>query len=180
MIEISKGDITLRRFRFSDCERLVELANNPKVSENLRDGFPHPYTLQDAKVFIKSHLEDTHSAVFAIEFKGQYVGNIGLHAQTDVYRKSFELGYFLGESYWGQGIMTKAVQLMIEHGFLNLDVERIFSSVFGFNKASQRVLEKCNFKMEGIARQAIYKKNTFFDEYLYGMTRNDWQKQRVG
>jgi RimJ/RimL family protein N-acetyltransferase len=96
MVKLTDGNITLREFSQNDKYRLVELANNRKIFNNLRDAFPHPYTLQNAENFIDMCQKTNPPQLFAIEYDGLYVGNIGLHKETDVYRKSAEIGYFLG------------------------------------------------------------------------------------
>ncbi len=161
------GDVTIRKFRRSDKVRMAEIANNPKIAANLRDAFPSPYTLEDAQKFISICLRQEPYEVFAIEFEGEYVGNIGLHRQDDVYRKTAELGYFIGEPYWNKGITTRAVKLICEYGFRELDVDKIFSGVFSFNTASQRVLEKCGFTLEAILKSAVIKNGEICDEYRY-------------
>jgi len=161
------GDVTIRKFRRSDKVRMAEIANNPKIAANLRDAFPSPYTLEDAQKFISICLRQEPYEVFAIEFEGEYVGNIGLHRQDDVYRKTAELGYFIGEPYWNKGITTRAVKLICEYGFRELDVDKIFSGVFSFNTASQRVLEKCGFTLEAILKSAVIKNGEICDEHRY-------------
>ncbi|MDX9848248.1 MAG: GNAT family protein [Tenuifilaceae bacterium] len=159
--------VSLREFTPADRDRLAKLANNEKISINLRDGFPHPYTLADAERFIEISRSFSPPQIFAIEYEGHYVGNIGLHRCDDVYRKSAEIGYFLGEPYWNMGIMPKAVTLICDYGFQNLDIVRIHTGVFEFNTASQRVLEKCGFTKEGVFKQAIFKQGKLWDEIRY-------------
>lgn len=166
-MEFSDGVIRLRQLKISDKLRLAELANNSKIAVNLRDGFPHPYTVDDAVKFIESFGVQIPQQVFAIEYKGEYVGNIGLHKGTDVYRLSAEIGYFLGEPFWNKGIMTRAVNLICDYGFKNLDIVRIYAGIFEFNPASMRVLEKCGFKRESVAEKAIYKKGAIWNEMKY-------------
>ena len=173
MIIIQHDKVSLRPIELSDKERLVELANNKNVSINLRDGFPNPYSRDDAEKFIKNCISQKPVTVFAIEFEGLYVGNISLIPGTDVYRRSAEIGYFLGELYWNKGIMTRAVNLICEYGFKNFDIERIHTGVFDYNHASQRVLEKCGFKKEGTFRRAVFKGGKFFDEIRYSKLRNE-------
>ena len=105
-MKLKSGDVELRVLRESDALRLVELADNEKISENLRDAFPHPFTLQDAEKFIHKAMKQEVPTSFAIEYKGEYVGNIGLKIGEDVHRKTAEIGYFIGESYWNKGIAT--------------------------------------------------------------------------
>jgi RimJ/RimL family protein N-acetyltransferase/ubiquinone/menaquinone biosynthesis C-methylase UbiE len=164
---LTDGTVTLRNFRRTDKYRMAEMANNEKVAINLRDAFPHPYALADAQLFINTFIGQNPVQVFAIEYQGKYVGNIGLHRQDDVYSKSAELGYFIGEPYWNRGITTRAVKLICDYGFKELDVVRIYSGVFEFNTASQRVLEKCGFEREAVMRSAVCKKGRIFDEIRY-------------
>ena len=157
----------MRKFRRNDKYRMAEIANNMKIAVNLRDAFPYPYSLEDARKFINMCLRVKPYQVFAIEFEGEYVGNIGLHKQDDVYRKTAELGYFIGEQYWNRGITTRAVNLICEYGFRELDVIKIFSGVFSFNTASQRVLEKCGFEREAVLKSSVIKNGKIYDEYRY-------------
>jgi [ribosomal protein S5]-alanine N-acetyltransferase len=167
MIKLTNENVTLREFTTDDKFRLTELANNPNIAVNLRDGFPNPYTIADAENFLEKYAGSEGSQIFAIEYNGVYVGNIGLHKGTDVYRLSAEIGYFLGEPYWNLGIMTKAVNLICDYGFKNLDIVRIHAGIFEFNPASMRVLEKCGFKRESVAEKAIFKKGKVYNEIRY-------------
>lgn len=161
--------VRLRPLLESDLTKLTEYANNRKVSINLRDGFPFPYTMEDAQKFLQMIATNTSIHLFAIEYNGEYAGNISLSVGADVYRKSAEIGYFIGEPLWNKGITTKAVTLMTEWGFRNLDIVRIYAGVFEFNKASQRVLEKCGYTKEAVSRSAICKENKIYDEIRYAI-----------
>jgi [ribosomal protein S5]-alanine N-acetyltransferase len=169
METVTSGDVKLRSFRLSDCERMTCLANNENISRNLRDGFPHPYTLAHAEAFIRKCMDQKPASVFAIEYKGEYVGNIGIMKCSDVYRKSAEVGYFLGEEYWGKGIATQALKLVCEYGFRELDIIRIHSGVYEHNLASQRVLEKCGFVKEGVFKMAVFKYDKYWNEVRYAL-----------
>jgi RimJ/RimL family protein N-acetyltransferase/2-polyprenyl-3-methyl-5-hydroxy-6-metoxy-1,4-benzoquinol methylase len=166
-IRMTDGIVTIRKLRRSDKYRMAELANNEKISVNLRDAFPYPYAIADAETFIAGCISHNPVEVFAIEYHGQYVGNIGLHKQSDVYSKSAELGYFIGEPFWNRGITTRAVKLICDYGFKELDIVRIFSGIFQFNPASQRVLEKCGFEKEAVCKNAVCKKGKIYDEIRY-------------
>jgi [ribosomal protein S5]-alanine N-acetyltransferase len=166
-MELISGDIKLRPFRLSDGARLVELANNENIARNLRDGFPNPYNLQHAETFLRKFMDLDPPTFFAIEYKGEHVGNISLLKGQDVYRKSAEVGYFIGEDYWNKGIATTALGLICDYGFKNLDIARIHTGVYEHNLASQRVLEKCGFVKEGIFKMAVYKRELFWNEVRY-------------
>lgn len=161
------GDVAIRELMEADLEKLTEYADNERVSINLRDAFPQPYTLTDARNFWEMVNKQQPKTFFAIEYKGNYAGNIGLSLGIDVYRNSAEIGYFIGEPLWNRGIMTQAVNMMVDFGFSTLGVVRIYASVFEFNKASQRVLEKCGFEKEAILKKAITKKDIIYDEVRY-------------
>jgi len=167
MITLTSENVTLREFKSDDKYRLAELADNPKISINLRDGFPNPYTVADAENFFEKFANQESALVLAVEYNGEYVGNIGLHKGTDVYRKSAEIGYFLGEPYWNLGIMTKAVKLICDYGFKTMDIVRIHAGIFEFNPASMRVLEKCGFKREAIREKAVFKQGKVWNEMVY-------------
>lgn len=164
--------VKLRPLRIEDAPRLVELANNPKISRNLRDVFPHPYLPEHAEKFIDMCLKHKPTQVFAIEYLGEYAGNIGLHPGDDVYRRSAEIGYFIGESYWNKGIATEAVKQMVVYGFSNFDIARIHAGVFEYNAASQRVLEKCGFKKEAVFKKAVFKNNRMWNEVRYALVES--------
>lgn len=166
-MELISGNVKLRGFRKSDAQRMSELANNENVSKNLSDGFHHPYTLEHAEDFLRKYKDQNAVTIFAIEFKGDYVGNIGLIKGTDIHRQSAEIGYFIGEPYWHKGITTTAVKLITEYGFKNLDIVRIHTGIFEYNTASIRVLEKCGFIKEGVFQKSVFKQGKLWDEVRY-------------
>src|SRR3954470_11638064 len=100
---------TIREWRLEDAESVVRHANNRQVWLTLRDVFPHPYTMADAKEFLARTVAANPATNFCIEVAGSAVGEIGLHLQTDVHRYSAEFGYWLGQEFCGRGIMTEAV-----------------------------------------------------------------------
>jgi len=167
IIIAAAGEVVLRELLDSDLGKLVEYANNEKVSKNLRDAFPKPYLPENAIGFKNMVDSLKPKTFFAIQYQNQYVGNISLSIGTDVYRKSAEIGYFIGEPFWNRGIATKAVNLITNWGFSHLDIVRIHTGVFEFNKASQRVLEKCGFVKEAVFRKSICKNNELFNEIRY-------------
>jgi RimJ/RimL family protein N-acetyltransferase len=169
MTILKDQDVALRKFKQNDAIRMQELANNEKISINLRDAFPHPYTLSDAKDFIENCLSQDPITTFAIEYEGEYVGNIGLGQGSDVYRKSAEIGYFIGEPYWNKGITTKAVNLITKYGFEKLGIVRIHTGIYEYNPASMRVLEKCGFEKDGVFRAAIFKNGKMWDEHRFSI-----------
>ena len=162
-----KEKIKIRPLNLSDKSELAKLANNKKIWDNLRDYFPYPYNENDADFFIKLTEQENPKQNFGIEYNGKLCGVIGLIIQKDVYRKSAEIGYWIGEPYWGMGIATKAVELITVYGFNTLNLNRIYTGVFEYNTASMKVLEKNGFEKEGIFKKAVFKNEKFFDEHRY-------------
>jgi len=148
---------------------LAVVANSKKLARNMRDGFPHPYSLQNAHDFIQICMDKEIQSIFAIFYHGEFAGSVGLHPQKDVYRKSAELGYYVAEKYWNKGIASKSVGLIVKFGFESLHLTRIYAGVFQNNIASMRILEKNGFVLEGIKRKAIFKNNKILDEHFYAI-----------
>lgn len=169
----ASSEIRLRIFTPEDAEHLAVIANNPKVAANLRDAFPCPYAREDAVKFIADAMAANPTNRFAIEWKGQHVGNVGIFPGEDIYRLSAEIGYFIAEPYWGKGIATEAVRQIVEYGFSTLGMIRIYAGVFAYNPASMKVLEKCGFQKEGIARNALIKNGKIWDEHRYAIIRGE-------
>lgn len=162
-----KKKIKIRHLKLSDKAELAKLANNKKVWDNLRDYIPYPYRESDAEFFIDLTNKEEPKQTFGIEYKGKLSGVIGLVMQKDVYQKSAEIGYWIGEPFWGNGIATSVVELITKYGFDTLDLNRIFTGVFEYNIASMRVLEKNGYKKEGIFKNAILKNDKVYDEHRF-------------
>lgn len=162
---------TLRPWRRGDELSLVKHANNQKIWMNVRDHFPYPYTLSDAERWIFHASASLKDTVFAIVVNGNAVGGIGLIAKADVYKKSMEIGYWLGEEFWGQGIITEAIGAITEYGFSHFDIVRIYADVFEWNIASARALEKNGYVFEARLKKAIYKNGKIGDVLMYAKTK---------
>jgi [ribosomal protein S5]-alanine N-acetyltransferase len=161
------NNISLRQWQTEDAPALVTIANNKKIWDNLRDQLPHPYTVDDANDWI-AHCKKQKPAVnFAIIYKGEIAGSIGCVQKTDVYRKGMEIGYFVGETFWGKGIATEAVRILLEYITKHFEVVRIYAEVFAHNKASMKVLQKNGFYLESIRRKAAYKNKKIIDDYVW-------------
>ncbi len=159
--------IKWRTLEFADKTIMSPLANNKKIWDHVRDGFGHPYSQKNAEDFIRRQANSDTEKVFAIDCNGQICGLIGLILQKDVYRQSAEIGFWIGEPFWGQGISTKAVGLLLRYVTDELTMVRLYAGVFEYNVSSMRVLEKNGFEKEGIAQKAIYKNGKFWNEHRY-------------
>jgi RimJ/RimL family protein N-acetyltransferase len=162
---------TLRPFRREDEPSLVRHADNRNVSRNMRDRFPFPYTAADAREWTTRVSAQSPVANFAIVVAGEVVGGIGIEPGTDVFRRSAEIGYWLGEPFWGRGIATEAVRAVTDYAFRTFDICRLEAGVFAWNPASARVLEKAGYALEGRARLAVTKGGRTGDRLLYALVR---------
>lgn len=171
-------EFNIRPWNIADLDSLVKYANNWNVAKNLTNMFPHPYTQVDGKSFIEFVTADNLVHIFVIDIKGEAVGGIGIHPQSDIFIKNAELGYWLGEPFWGQKIISNAIRQIIEFGFSTYDIDRIFARPFGTNISSQKVLEKNNFKLEGHYEKILFKNGEYLDELVYALRRENWKKQK--
>lgn len=162
----------LRSWNSADIPALTRHANNANIARFMTDSFPHPYAEDNARAFIEFATKNTPVNIFAIEVDGEAAGGVGLHAQADIMRRNMELGYWLAEPYWGRGIITSAVKQMIDYGFRTFDIDRIYARPFGTNTASQKVLEKAGFRLEGRFEKTIFKNGELLDELIYAVRRS--------
>ena len=161
------NNVVLRPWQKQDAQELALVANNKNIWNNVRDALPSPYTVMDALQWI-AHVNDQNPVVnFAIVCKGNIAGSIGCITKQDISRKNIEIGYFVGERYWGNGIATEAVRLLVDFIETRLDVVRIEAHVFEQNKSSMKVLQKNGFHLEAISRKAAIKNNEVIDDYVW-------------
>ena len=165
---LKKGQVKLRGLQTEDSQDLAIQANDKAIFDKVRDYFPNPYTVDDAQAFITATLKEEPKVTFAITYHEQFAGVIGMKLQEDIYHRSAEVGYWLGASFRGKGITPVALALITSYGINTLDLNRLFAGTFSNNPASMRVLEKCGYLFEGVAKQAICKNGEFLDEHRYG------------
>ena len=170
-MELKLTRSVLREWKPGDEESLVRSANSRRIWRNLRDAFPNPYTLADAEHWIKIANPTTPIRNFAIVVDGAAVGGIGLVLKDDVFRRSAEIGYWLGERFWGRGIVTEAVRAVTDYAFATFDLCRVYAGVFEWNPASMRVLEKGGYEFECRMKKSVTKDGQTIDELIYAMVR---------
>ena len=159
--------VVLREWKKSDSTALAKIANNKKIWDNVRDRLPYPYTEQDAKEWLALVKKQKIVTTFCIEADGELAGSIGFTLKEDVYRKSAEIGYFIGENFWGRGIATEAIRQLVDYIEKKFDLVRIYAEVFEYNKASMKVLEKNGFYLESIRKKAAIKNNIVINDFVW-------------
>lgn len=170
-MELKLKSCSVRSWEWRDRDAIVRHANNRNVWINLRDRFPHPYTVNDACRWLDTVVGQKPETNFAIDVAGEAVGGIGFTVQYDVARRSAEIGYWLGEEFWGRGIATEALIAVTDYAFSNYDVCRLFAHVFDWNRASARVLEKAGYELEGRMKKSVTKDGQTIDQLMYAIVR---------
>ncbi len=172
-LPLDLGVCVVRDFVLEDAPALVRYANNRKVWRNLRDLFPHPYTQADADGFIARAIGCDPRDRLAVALGAEAIGGIGYTLHADVERASAELGYWIGEPFWGRGIATAAVRAVTRLIFARHPVEHVYAMPFSWNPGSARVLEKAGFQLEGQLRRHVIKDGHVLDQLVYGIVREE-------
>jgi RimJ/RimL family protein N-acetyltransferase len=162
----------LREWRRGDEPSLVRHANNRNIWLNVRDTFPHPYSRSDALDWVQLASGEGLNLVFAIDIDGFAVGAVGLRPGEDVNRLSAEIGYWLGEEFWGRGIATEALVAVTRHAIATHGLTRVYAVPFAWNAASCRVLEKAGYVLEARLRHSAIKNGELTDQMQYAYIPN--------
>ena len=166
-MQLTLKSCEVRSYKTADAESLARHADNRKIWLNLRDAFPHPYTTKDAREFIRSARHRSPESTFAIAVGGEAVGSVGFVLRHDVERVSAEIGYWLGEPFWGRGIATDALMAATDYAITTHALTRIYALPFAWNVASCRVLEKAGYALEGRLRRSAIKNGVITDQMQY-------------
>lgn len=166
-------ECSIRKWNIKDAAELAEMLNNKNVMNNLRDGLPYPYTVKDAEDYITAMLsaDQEKTFAFAIILNDRVIGSIGVFRCENIHFRTAEMGYYIGEPYWGKGIMTSAVKQTCQYIFEHTDIIRIFAEPFSDNIASCRVLEKAGFQPEGVLRKNAVKNGRMLDMKMYALIK---------
>ena len=164
----------LRKWRLSDAKELAAALNNKRILNNLRDGLPFPYTERDAAEYITAmrSADENDTFAYAITAEDHVIGSIGAFRQGNIHRQTAEMGYYLAEEYWGQGVMSGAIRQLCDIIFQTTDILRIYAEPFSYNAGSRRALEKAGFRYEGLMKSNAVKNGKVVDMALYSLTRS--------
>ncbi len=173
-MQLVDHDLVLRPYRDADRPVLPEIADNPNVARNLSVVFPHPYTQAEADRWVAYAKTQNPTLDFAIEYRGVLVGGGGLQPGRGDGEGGAELGYWLAEDYWGKGLATRAVRLLVDYGFTRLGLARIEARVRTTNVPSLRVLEKNGFTREGVLRSALTRDGVRYDAVVLGRLAREY------
>ena len=169
----SKMQVLLRPWSFADVNDLSTLANNRKIWDNVRDYFPHPYTRQKAEEWVSLHHQKKPVTHFAVETDGKLAGGISIMSKEDIYRCSAEIGYWIGEPFWGRGIASESIRQLLEIAWKQYpEVVRIYAEVFPANVASSRALEKNGFILESVRKKSCIKNGVIGNDLVFVKLRD--------
>jgi [ribosomal protein S5]-alanine N-acetyltransferase len=141
---------------------------------------PYPYPVGAAEEWINRTLDNMGNGEdfnFALARKtdGLFMGVIGIGSDPE--HKRAEIGYWLGKPHWSQGFMSEALRRVLDFGFDDLDLNRIYAGYFTRNPASRRVMEKAGMTYEGTARQNVLKWGEFVDVGSCSILRSEWESK---
>ena len=169
-MQVSLERCAIREWRLNDAPSLTRHANNRRVWLGLRDLFPHPYAIENAHEFLRQATAEKPTTKFCIDIESAAAGGIGIRIGEDVHRYVGQLGYWLGEEFWGRGIMTEAVSEFVNYCFKKFPLHRIYAEAYANNLASAHVLEKAGFVLEGRLRKNVVKDGKVLDSLLFAKT----------
>ncbi len=176
MIRLDTGETTVRAWQDADAPELAVQADDRRIWRNMRDAFPHPYGLQDARDFIAMARAKESSTFFAVLHSGRIAGGIGYTLHSDVERIGAEIGYWIGVEFWGRGVGTAALRLATGQAFdAHQELRRIYAVPYAGNAASARILEKVGYLLEGTLRQSVIKDGQVLDQWMYAILRGEWE-----
>ncbi|MBT6774081.1 GNAT family N-acetyltransferase [Candidatus Woesearchaeota archaeon] len=170
--------IKIRTPKLSDADNIYNNIKDKEIAKwTLR--IPHPYPKDGAKKFIRRcHLKSKNKKGYFFVItnleNNNAIGGISLN-EIDLKHKNAVLGYWLGKKHWGQGIMSEAVDLILKFGFKELKLHRISSDAFEPNIASQKVLKKNGFKVEGLLRETHFKHNKWQNQVAMSILKSDYK-----
>lgn len=161
--------IQLEKLDLADAKIMAEYGNNNNIWVNLSDSFPHPYFVQDAIGFVENENKKSPVQSFKITKNSEFIGVISFNPKKGIYKKNAEIGYWIAEPFWGQGIGSKAVELILKYGSETFPkIEKIIGKVFHKNIGSMIILERNGFKREAIIKKEAFKANQYIDiHYFY-------------
>jgi len=171
-MKLTNGTITIRPYETTDIDQIMKIADNPNVSRWLQR-FPSPYSREDGERWIVHCQNSSPETAQAITLDNCLIGAIGIEIGKDLHARSAELGYWLGEQYWGKGYTTEAVKLFVRWAFNQFQIERISGKCFEANQGSVRVLEKAGFTFEGTLRNLVFKFGKPANVKLYSILKEE-------
>lgn len=169
--------LLLRSFTLDDVDDVITLAGDKKIAKNTLN-IPYPYKKEEAIDWINSHEKKYKEGIlisYAITVKKtkDLIGCVSL--RIDKKHDNAELGYWIGKNNWNKGFCSEAAKALINYGFSELKLNKIYATHFDINPASGRVMEKIGMKLEGHLKKHVKKWNKYYDLIWYGILKKNRQ-----
>lgn len=182
-MELYTKRLILRPWQESDAKALYKYAKNPNVGP-IAGWQPHT-SIENSREIIKNVLSAAENYAVVLKETGEAVGSIGIMtAKSEIHSATMvadecEIGYWIGEAYWGQGLIPEAVNELLRYAFEDLQMTTVWCGYFDGNEKSKRVQEKCGF----IYSHAEYNKpvplmNDVHTEHFTKFTLEEWRKRK--
>ncbi|WP_249872784.1 GNAT family N-acetyltransferase [Oceanobacillus saliphilus] len=174
--EIETERLVLRTYNLNDAPRAQKLGDDKAIAETTF--IPYPYTLEKVEDWIRNHSSliengDAYPLAVILKSEKQLIGTITI--RVDKNHNKGELAYWIGKDYWGKGYATEASKKMLEFGFRELNLNRIWAPVMTKNKASGKVMQKVGLRYEGTLKQDILRWDKYEDVDVYGILKKDYK-----
>ena len=178
--------LIIRPMHPQDAQSMAFNANNPLVTKYMSLAFANPsYTLDHAETWISMNITAPHQNNFVICESSSIeivIGGIGLKPGADVNSHTAEVGFWIGEAYWGKGYTTEVLDAFTNWSFEKWEkdgqrLRRLWGGVFGGNLASMRCFEKCGYSREGVLKEHCEKWGEVLDMHIFGLTKRHWEKR---
>ncbi|KAF2259951.1 acyl-CoA N-acyltransferase [Lojkania enalia] len=178
---ITTPRLIIRPMHPQDAPSMQKYAAPASITTYMSLAFAHPYTLDHANNWINTNLAAQIQNNFCIcetSVPDISIGGIGIKPGSDVQAHTAEVGYWIGEPFWGKGYITEALRAMTDWVFTarGEQYRRLSAKVFSGNTASMRCLVKCGYREEGVLRGDAEKHGKVYDSHVFGLTKGDWEE----
>lgn len=175
---IETDRLILRRLTRKDVHNMFEYTSDPEISTHTT-WFAHQ-SIEDTMRYIEHNLrlQDQHQVHEwgIVDKKGKKVIGTCGYTMWKPNHRTAEIAYAIARPYWGQGLMTEAVQAVLQFGFDKMELNRVEARCMVDNLGSERVMQKIGMSFEGILREQLYAKEKFHDLKLYAILKREWQQ----
>lgn len=167
--------LILREWKHSDLDDLYAYASRPNVGPWA--GWKPHTSLEDSKAYLEKTKADGDTWAVVYKADNRVIGSVGLHKSNRVLPCK-EIGYVLHDGYWGKGIMSEAVKEVIRFAFEQTDTVILTVCHGSHNPRSKRVICKCDFRLEGIEKDAMLFEEKSYDKWMYSLTKSEWLENK--
>ena len=176
-MEAMKTDrLLIRPLKLTDWKDVEFYASDYDIAKTTLN-IPHPYPKGSGKAFVSHTIEqfdqgDNYTFSVFDRKEGHFMGLISLRMNKEFHHA--ELGYWIGKPFWGQGYGTEAAKALINFGFRELKLHKIFARAFAHNPASWKIMEKVGMSYEGSFREHVFRFGEFVDVKFYGLLKREF------